>query len=345
MQQDSQDYQRQLQEDSFRFQSDQQDKNFIFQIHRDEEQRLFQLELEAHRLAFQEKLEMRRLQFQEQMEEKRAELQRTLTELNIRNSQQIAHFQAIAMRETQILVARENAQNTLQDRMVQAALKDFPLNISPLVLLKNRPHSLSSLFRFTIGQECRAIDVYNDVMSYAANPEALNIFVAPVYVDNKIRNRQVLNEQIWDTTYQKLESFFTKYYNRRSKRPVIFYPTAWNDKFNPGMHASEALHFFLKDMPCVVIESRFDGLNFRLMISAWGLGSDFYFTPSKQEYLASPLKWIAFPLLAMVLTYTFCLPRIMKAKGRKMRELIYAVTEEIHQKGQEIIDVSIKKAN
>ena len=272
MQQDSQDYQRQLQEDSFRFQSDQQDKNFIFQIHRDEEQRLFQLELEAHRLAFQEKLEMRRLQFQEQMEEKRAELQRTLTELNIRNSQQIAQFQAIAMRETQILVARENAQNTLQDRMVQAALKDFPLNISPLVLLKNRPHSLSSLLRFTIGQECRAIDVYNDVMSYAANPEALNIFVAPVYVDNKIRNRQVLSEQIWDTTYQKLESFFTKYYNRRSKRPVIFYPTAWNDKFNPGMHASETLHFFLKDMPCVVIEPRFDGLNFRLMISAWGLG-------------------------------------------------------------------------
>ena len=75
------------------------------------------------------------------------------------------------------------------------------------------------------------------------------------------------------------------------------------------------------------------------------LGSDFYFTPSKQEYLASPLKWIAFPLLAMVLTYTFCLPRIMKAKERKMRELIYAVIEEIHQKGQEIIDVSIKKAN
>lgn len=70
------------------------------------------------------------------------------------------------------------------------------------------------------------------------------------------------------------------------------------------------------------------------------LGSDFYFSPSKQEYLVSPLKWIAFPLLAMMLTYTFCLPRIMKAKERKMGELIHAVTEEMHQKGQEIIGVS-----
>lgn len=232
----------------------------------------FQLEVEANRMAFQEKLEMRRLQFQAQMEAQREKLQMTLANMNIRNSQEIAKFQAIAMRETQILVARENAQNMLQDHMVQAALKDFPLNISPLVLLKNRPHSLSSLLRFTVGEECKTEDVCNDVMNYAANPEALNIFVAPVYVDSKIKNRTVLSDQIWDTTYQKLESFFTMHYNRRSERPVIFYPTAWNNKFNPGMHASETLHFFLKDMPCIVIEPRFDGLNFRLMISAWGLG-------------------------------------------------------------------------
>lgn len=254
------------------FQQRQQKNNQEFQEELQQHGQAFQLEVEANRMAFQEKQEMRRLQFQAQMEAQREKLQMTLANMNIRNSQEIAKFQAIAMRETQILVARENAQNMLQDHMVQAALKDFPLNISPLVLLKNRPHALSSLLRFTIGEDCKTEDVCKDVMNYATNPEALNIFVAPVYVDSKIKNRTVLSDQIWDTTYQKLESFFTMHYNRRSERPVIFYPTAWNNKFNPGMHASETLHFFLKDMPCIVIEPRFDGLNFRLMISAWGLG-------------------------------------------------------------------------
>lgn len=272
-------FQLRQQKDNQMHQEMMQDRNMQFQAGMERGKQTFQLELEANRMAFQEKQEMRRLQFQTQMEAQREKLQMTLANMNIRNSQEIAKFQAIAMRETQILVARENAQNMLQDHMVQAALKDFPLNISPLVLLKNRPHSLSSLLRFTVEEkdknsikESEAEDVCRDVLNYAANPEALNIFVAPVYVDSKIKNRQVLSDQIWDTTYQKLESFFTMHYNRRSERPVIFYPTAWNNKFNPGMHASETLHFFLKDMPCIVIEPRFDGLNFRLMISAWGLG-------------------------------------------------------------------------
>ena len=260
------------------FQKRQQKENQLFQSGRDAQQRHFQMEMEANRMAFQERMEMRRLQVQKQLEEQRAKLTIALNEMNIKNSREIARFNAMAMRETQILVARENAQNLLQDHMVQDALKNFPLNISPLVLLKNRPHALSSLLRFTIAsnnkevEECNMADVASDVMNYAENPEALNVFVAPVYVDSKIKNREILSKQIWDTTYQRLESFFTAHYNRRSKRPVIFYPTAWNDKYSPGMHASETLHFFLRDMPCVVLEPRFDGNNFRIMVSSWGLG-------------------------------------------------------------------------
>ena len=260
------------------FQKRQQKENQLFQAERDAQQRHFQMEMEANRMAFQERMEMRRLQVQKQLEEQRTKLTIALNEMNIKNSREIARFNAIAMRETQILVARENAQNLLQDRMVQDALKNFPLNISPLVLLKNRPHSLSSLLRFTVAsnnkevEECNMADVASDLMNYAENPEALNVFVAPVYVDSKIKNREILSKQIWDTTYQRLESFFTAHYNRRSKRPVIFYPTAWNDKYSPGMHASETLHFFLRDMPCVVLEPRFDGNNFRIMVSSWGLG-------------------------------------------------------------------------
>ena len=267
-----QEFQKRQQKENQMFQAERDAQQQAFQRQRDAEQRLFQMEMEANRMAFQERIEMRRLQVQKQLEEQRAKLTIALNEMNIKNSREIARFNAMAMRETQILVARENAQNLLQDRMVQDALKNFPLNISPLVLLKNRPHSLASLLRFTVGENCNMADVASDVMNYAENPEALNVFVAPVYVDSKIKNREILSRQIWDTTYQRLESFFTTYYNRRSERPVIFYPTAWNDKYSPGMHASETLHFFLRDMPCVVLEPRFDGNNFRIMVSSWGLG-------------------------------------------------------------------------
>lgn len=265
-------FQKRQQKENQLFQAERDAQQQAFQRQRDAEQRHFQMEMEANRMAFQERIEMRRLQVQKQLEEQRAKLTIALNEMNIKNSREIARFNAMAMRETQILVARENAQNLLQDRMVQDALKNFPLNISPLVLLKNRPHSLASLLRFTVGENCNMADVASDVMNYAENPEALNVFVAPVYVDSKIKNREILSKQIWDTTYQRLESFFTTHYNRRSKRPVIFYSTAWNDKYSPGMHASETLHFFLRDMPCVVLEPRFDGNNFRIMVSSWGLG-------------------------------------------------------------------------
>lgn len=265
-------FQKRQQKENQLFQAERDAQQQAFQRQRDVEQRHFQMEMEANRMAFQERIEMRRLQVQKQLEEQRAKLTIALNEMNIKNSREIARFNAMAMRETQILVARENAQNLLQDRMVQDALKNFPLNISPLVLLKNRPHTLASLLRFTVGENCNMADVASDVMNYAENPEALNVFVAPVYVDSKIKNREILSRQIWDTTYQRLESFFTAHYNRRSKRPVIFYPTAWNDKYSPGMHASETLHFFLRDMPCVVLEPRFDGNNFRIMVSSWGLG-------------------------------------------------------------------------
>ncbi len=73
--------------------------------------------------------------------------------------------------------------------------------------------------------------------------------------------------------------------------------------------------------------------------------ADLFFSPSIQEYLSSPLRWIAFPLLAMVLTYTFCLPKIAQAKEKKKQEIVRAVTDEMRQKGQAIIVVTIKNAN
>jgi len=239
------------------------------------EQKKWQNELEEQRMDFQERLEAKRMHFQENLEAQKERFQQHLAEQNIKNSREIALFQAQAARQTQIMLAQENARNLLQDHMVQDALKTYPLNVSPLVLLKNRSRSISSLLRFSEkdGDKTTAVEqVFEEVKEARTHPEALNIFVAPVYVDSKIRNRKVLSDQIWDSIYQRMESFFTLHYNRRSDHPVVFFPTAWSDKYNPGMHASETLHFFLKDVPCVVIEPRFDGTTFRLMFSSWGIG-------------------------------------------------------------------------
>ena len=256
-----------------------------FQLYRDESSRRFTLEVEAQRMAFQEHMELRRLQFQVRMEQRREEFQTAMQSRQFEHNREIAQFQAQAMRETQILVARENAQNMLENQMVLEALKTFPLNISPMVLLNSRPHTLSSLLRFTVGEQVevedgnkkklldvKPMDVLQDVINYAEHPEALNIFIAPVFVDSKLAYQKTLSTKIWEATYQKIESFFTKNYSRDSRTPVVFYPTAWNDKYTSGVHASETLHYFLKDLPCIVLEPKFDGNKFRMAVSSWGLG-------------------------------------------------------------------------
>lgn len=66
------------------------------------------------------------------------------------------------------------------------------------------------------------------------------------------------------------------------------------------------------------------------------LGTDIVFSPTVQEYMSSPLKWVAFPLLVTVLTYTLCLPSVAKDKYRQIETLVSAVNDEMREKGVEI---------
>ena len=146
------------------------------------EQKAWQNELEEKRMSFQEQLEARRLRCQEHIERQRAELQTYLAEKGMANNREIALFQARAMRQTQMLVAQENARNVLHDHLLQDALRTFPLNVSPLVLLKNQSQSLGYLLNFSEPQGERKISVaqvYEEVEESRRHPEALNIFIAP----------------------------------------------------------------------------------------------------------------------------------------------------------------------
>ncbi len=230
--------------------------------------------LQKEQQAFQEKMQANMEKFQFYMQEKKMDFDR-----------EMALFQVRAMRQTQILIAQENARNRLNEIEVQNALQTFPLNISPFVLLENQSRSLDFLLSFYRQEssdnstqssdqdnQFNWIQLYEDIERKRLHPDALNVFVAPIFVSTNFENRDVLGTQIWDKVYLQLESFFTQNYNRTSDHPVIFYPTAWNNKQTAGMHASETLHYFLKDLPCIVIEPRFDGKVFRMMFSAWGIG-------------------------------------------------------------------------
>lgn len=226
------------------------------------------------RLCHESDLVDRQIATQENIARQTHELERYLTERKICSDKEIARFKMLAARETQILVARENAANTMRDHFVQEAIRHFPLNISPIVLLRNRPHSLDRLLAFSQDSQSgvSVSEVYEEVSSYTLNPEALNIFIAPVQIDSKIHHKDALREQLWDTVCSDVESFFNTYFNRNSNSSVIVYPKAWKENMESGTHASETLYYFLRDMPCFVLEPRFDGQRFCLTISAWGLG-------------------------------------------------------------------------
>lgn len=248
------------------------------------EQKKWQQELDEEKMNILERMETRRLRCLENIENRRAALQKYLQSKQIEPDEEITMFEARAMRQTKLLMTQENASSVLQDQLLQDALRTFPLNVSPLVLLKKRDQSLSHQLAFSEynyrlnsnlsngNNEISVEQLYEEVEATRHCPGALNIFVAPVYVDSKIKDKEALCNQIWDTVYQRMESFFTANYNRSGDHPVIFYPTAWNEKYNPGMNLAENLHFFMKGLPCIVIEPRFDGATFRMVLSAWGLG-------------------------------------------------------------------------
>ena len=160
-------------------------------------QAALQRELEKDREDFQERMEERRMRFQANLEAQRAELQKYLTERNIEANREIALFQARAMRRTQMMLAQENARNVLQDHLLQDALRTFPLNVSPLVLLHNQGHSPGHLLAFAESQQPDALTLcqaYEEVEAWRRRPEPLNIFVAPTHIDSKIKNRRALSD-------------------------------------------------------------------------------------------------------------------------------------------------------
>ena len=110
------------------------------------------------------------------------------------------------------------------------------------------------------------------------------------------------------------------------------------------VHLQDVYHVGNKRVSTSLLKALSLLLSFLAGFAVW-LGIDQSISPSAENYLSTPLKWIAFPLLTTVLVYTLCLPRMAQAKEKKVLALIDAVTEEMMLIGQEIAERAIKSSN
>lgn len=175
-------------------------------------------------------------------------------------------------RETNILVSRFTAQENLKNTFWQDAIRRFPLNISPISILENNGINIELLTK-GFSEKNMSEEQIQELRTYLfADKKPLNVFILPITIDSRVSGKETIAAQVWDSVYQNVESIFVNEYNSCGDRPVSLYSTAWNQNAKPGLHAAEEIYFFLKYLPSVVIEPRFDGKKLKIMFICWGIG-------------------------------------------------------------------------
>lgn len=249
-------------------------------------------------------------QLTEEQQAKQQAFSKALQEAGLHGQKELAFISSVYARQTALQVNILNFQNALKTRLFEDALKNYPLNIPPLVMLHNSGLSTSSVIGDIVNDDplvndlimqtksgnCRGtIEDYQKILQ--KHPVALSVFITPLQLDSRVGFRDKLYSMVWDQIYQNLESIFISEYNRGGERPVIFYPSAWNLNAKPGLHASEILYFFTKGMPVIVLEPRYDGKNLRFLFSCWGIGE----TPERhiRQEITFDIKWedIVLPIM------------------------------------------------
>lgn len=208
--------------------------------------------------------------------QKELELMRESFQVKLQHENNLAQERiAIFNRHSQMILAEKNAHSNLRHALIQDAIRNFPLNISPLVLLENNNIDIS----FLLGNSSFSQDDSKNLDSIfdgLDKVKPLNVFITPMHIDARINGKEAIAASVYDSVYSSLESLFVNEYSRNSERPVIFYSAAWNKNVKGGLHAADELYYFLKEMPTIVVEPRFDGNNIKLMFSCWGIGYTSY---------------------------------------------------------------------
>ena len=109
--------------------------------------------------------------------------------------------------------------------MFDEALRNYPLNIPPLVLLQNAGVSTNSVTGELVVDDPIAKEIlsicdngtyqkesllsrYKNV--FKNNPVALNVFITPLMMDSRMVLRERTTTMVWDNVFQNIESLFIK---------------------------------------------------------------------------------------------------------------------------------------
>ena len=263
----------------------------------------------------------------EQQAEARRKFEAQIQAAGMVNQRDISFLTAFFNRQTTLQNSILSFSNALKSKMFDEAIRDYPLNIPPIVMLQNAGVSINSV----TGELVIDDPITNEILSLVDNgtkqkgtliskyknvlrnyPIALNVFVTPLMIDSRVSSREKITTMVWDNIFQDIESLFINDYNRGGARPVNFYPTAWNQNAKPGLHAAEILYFFTKGMPVVVLEPRYDGKQIRFVFSCWGIGSE----PEKQirQEIVFDINWNSIVLPVMYKRSLDSLNKINKLK-------------------------------
>lgn len=208
---------------------------------------------------------------QEELERMREVFQAKYLDKTLRANKEIAVFNQVFSRQTSMLLAEYNTHFNLRHSLIQDAIRNFPLNVSPLVLLENNNINTN----FLLGNNSDNNDdeqILETMFESLGKTKPLSVFITPIHIDSRVNGKELIAAQVFDNVYSDVESVFVNEYSRNGERPVIFYPTAWNKNVKGGLHAAEELYYFLKDLPTLVVEPRFDEKKLNIMFSCWGLG-------------------------------------------------------------------------
>jgi hypothetical protein len=240
-----------------------------------------EVEMRQKDMDFQWKCLERRENFETELEYVRQKGNMAIEDKRQAGARDHAALTHIMAKELTIFQIAQQAEGRRNELMFTKALNEFPLHLSPMILLENHRDAIYSIEKkLQDAQEQKKskqkgtqdVPLLKTLSEFGKNPLPIHVFITHLQVDSKVGLGGAFSNLVWDSVIQRVESLFLGEYGRDSERPVLFYPAAWKQDTKPGLHAEETLHYFLKELPCLVIEPRFDGKRLQTIFSGWGVG-------------------------------------------------------------------------
>lgn len=207
------------------------------------------------------KIEARQEEFRQltEAERNRLDVAQDIERQRILHTERLAAFNA----KSRSALTRENTLNNINEEIVSDMLRNFPLVVSPVSIIGEKELLVQRLSRN------HQKDTFQETIDTTCRHAPVTIVFAPL---TSLGAED--SSKLWDRAFRQIDSFFLRNYDGNGIRPVMMYGNAWKDGVKPGPHATNAIHFFLSDTPCIVVEPIVEEQDFTLIVSSWQIGNN-----------------------------------------------------------------------